>query len=131
MFSRFAADAVLVTHLAFILFAVLGAALAFRWRWIIWLHLPAVMWAVYVELAGRMCPLTDLENHYRSLAGQSGYANSFIEHYVLAVIYPAGLTREIQFVLAGIVIGVNLLLYGVLIARARRRRAPGKSRTPV
>lgn len=120
MFFRLAADGVLLLHVAFILFAVLGAALALRWRWIPYVHLPAASWGVYVELSNRVCPLTYLENHFRALAGQSGYSESFLEHYVLAIVYPSGLTREIQFALAGVVIVVNIALYAWLFLRRRR-----------
>lgn len=119
MLFRLAADAVLLLHLGFILFALLGAALALRWRWMPVVHLPAAAWGFFVELTGRVCPLTDWENRFRLLAGQAGYAESFIEHYLLAVIYPAGLTREIQFVLAGIVVIINVALYGWLLLRRR------------
>jgi hypothetical protein len=119
MLFRLAADAVLWIHLAFILFALVGAVIAARWRWIPIIHLPVAAWGFFVELTGRICPLTDLENYLRIRAGQSGYAESFVEHYLLAIIYPAGLTREIQFVLAGVVIIVNFAIYGWLFIRKR------------
>lgn len=124
MLFRLAADAVLLIHLLFILFALLGAALALRWHWMPYIHLPAAGWGFFVEVTGRICPLTYLENYFRIQAGQSGYAESFIEHYLLAVIYPAGLTREIQFALAGVVVVVNAAIYGWLLfqRRARMRR---------
>lgn len=119
---RLAADAVLVVHLAFILFALLGAALAPRWRWTPIVHVPAAAWGFFVELTGRICPLTHLENYLRIKAGQSGYAESFIEHYLLAVIYPEGLTREVQFVLAGVVVITNAAIYAWLICAWRASR---------
>ena len=103
MLFRLAADAVLLLHLAFILFALLGAALAVRWRWIPVVHLPSAAWGFFVEITGRNCPLTYMENYLRIKAGLSGYTESFVEHYLLSIIYPAGLTREIQFALAGAV----------------------------
>jgi len=121
---RFAADAVLVLHLGFIVFALLGAALAVRWRWLPLVHLPAAAWGVFIELTGRICPLTYLENHFRLRAGQAGYSESFIEHYLLAVIYPSGLTREVQFVLAGIVLVVNVAIYTWLLLRVRSAARP-------
>lgn len=127
MAYRLAADAVLLAHLAFIAFALLGAALIACWRWLVWLHLPAAAWGAFVEMSGRICPLTHLENAWRARAGQSGYADSFIEHYLLAVIYPDGLTREIQWLLAGVVLIVNLALYGWLIASRRLFRQPATS----
>jgi hypothetical protein len=114
MLFRLAAEAVLLIHLAFIVFALLGAAIAVRWRWIIVVHLPAAIWGFFVELTGRICPLTYLENYLRIRAGLSGYSESFIEHYMLAVIYPVGLTREIQFILAGVVVVVNIAIYAWL-----------------
>jgi len=122
MLFRLAADAVLLLHLAFILFALLGAAISVWWRWIPLVHLPVAAWAFFVELTGRSCPLTYLENHLRIKAGLSGYAESFVEHYLLAIIYPAGLTREIQFALAGLVIVVNVAIYGWLFLRKRVSR---------
>lgn len=117
MIFRLAAAAVLLTHLAFILFALLGAAFALWRRWMLVVHLPAATWGFYVELRGRICPLTYLENYLRIKAGLSGYADSFIEHYLLALIYPGGLTREIQFVLAAAVLVINIAIYGWIFGR--------------
>jgi hypothetical protein len=119
MIYSLAADAVLLAHLAFILFVLLGALLAMRWRWVPVIHLPAALWGSYVELTGRICPLTYLENYLRNNAGQSGYPESFVDHYLLPIIYPAGLTRDIQFVLAGVVILTNIALYGWFCFRKR------------
>ncbi|MDO9196661.1 DUF2784 domain-containing protein [Rhodoferax sp.] len=117
MYFRLAADGVLLLHLAFILFALVGGALAARWRWMPWVHLPAMAWAIFVEFTGRICPLTYLENDLRLRAGQSGYTTSFIEHYLLDVIYPAGLTRDVQFGLAATVVLVNIAIYVWLVLR--------------
>jgi len=117
MFYRLAADAVLFIHLAFIVFALLGALIAVRWRWIPFIHIPAAAWGFFVELTGRICPLTYLENFLRVKAGLAGYTESFIEHYILAIIYPVGLTREIQLELAAVVIVVNITIYGWLFVR--------------
>jgi hypothetical protein len=119
MSFRLAADIVLLLHLAFILFAILGAAMAVWWRWAPLVHVPVAAWAFFVELTGRSCPLTYFENSLRVKAGQSGYTESFVEHYLLEIIYPAGLTREIQFVLAGVVIAINTAIYGWLLVRKR------------
>ena len=116
---RLAADAVLLLHLGFIAFVVAGGILAARWRWTVLLHLPVAAWGFFVEVTGRICPLTYAENYLRVRAGQSGYAESFIGHYLLAIIYPAGLTREAQFVLAGVVVIVNAAIYGWLLHRRR------------
>ena len=119
MAYRLAADVVIILHLVFIVFAVLGAAMTVRWKRLPLVHVPVAAWAIFVELTGRSCPLTSLENELRIRAGQSGYAESFIEHYLLAIIYPAGLTREIQFVLAGVVIAINTAIYAWLLFRKR------------
>jgi Protein of Unknown function (DUF2784) len=103
-----------------VLFVVLGGLLAFRWRWMPWVHLPAAAWGAFVELTGRICPLTPLENSLRSVAGQSGYQGDFVEHYVMPVLYPEGLTRNIQFVLATVVVIVNVLIYAAIWRRTLR-----------
>jgi hypothetical protein len=121
MLPRLAADGVLLLHLAFIAFAVLGALLVIRWHWIVLLHLPAVAWAAIVEMTGRICPLTYVENHFRIAAGASGYAGSFVEHYLLRAIYPDGLTRHEQYALAVVVIALNAAIYGWIVRSARVR----------
>lgn len=117
MLYLISAIAVLLLHLGFILFAMFGAFLVARWRWLILLHLPAVAWAIFIEVTGRSCPLTTAENFFRIMAGQSGYSESFIEHYLLALIYPAGLTPTVQWGLAAVVFLVNATLYGRLLWR--------------
>lgn len=119
MLLRIAADSVLLLHLAFILFVLLGGAMTIWLRWIPFIHLPAAVWGFFVELTGRVCPLTYLENYFRIKAGQSGYTESFIEHYLLDIIYPSGLTREIQLALAGVVVVVNIAIYGWLFFNRR------------
>lgn len=111
------ADGVLVFHLAFIVFVMLGGLPVLRWKWIAWLHVPAVLWGIYIELSGRICPLTPLENSLREAAGQSGYSGGFIDHYITALIYPDGLSRGIQMALAATVVLVNGLVYWRLFAR--------------
>lgn len=124
MYYRFAAVAVLLLHLAFIAFVLLGALLAARRRWITLVHLPVAAWGFYVEASGRGCPLTLLENALRLRGGQAGYAEGFVEHYLLRLIYPAGLTHDVQFVLAAVVVALNLALYG-WAWRTSRRAHPG------
>lgn len=111
MLFRLAADAVLLLHLGFILFALLGAALALRWRWMPWLHLPALAWGATVEFMGWICPLTPLENALRRAGGAAGYAGSFVERYLVPLIYPGELTREWQFVLGGLLLVINVAIY--------------------
>lgn len=113
------ADAVLVFHFAFILFVGGGGLLALKWRRVPWIHLPTAAWGVWIELSGRICPLTPLENHLRRLAGEQGYSGGFIEHYLLPVIYPPGLTRDVQLAIAGLVVVLNLVVYGIVWRRSR------------
>lgn len=120
MIHRLAADGVLLVHLGFILFVLLGSLLALRWRRAPWLHLPAAAWGVYIEVSGGLCPLTPLENRLRVAAGEAGYSGGFVEHYLVPLLYPAGLTQETQYLLAAIVLGVNALGYAWVW---RRRRA--------
>jgi hypothetical protein len=120
MLYRFMADAVLALHLAFIVFALLGGLLAIRFPWVALVHLPTAAWGAFVELTGRICPLTPLENAFRVRAGDQGYTEGFIEHYLLPIIYPSALTRDVQLWLAGVVIAVNLLIYVYVLHRRRR-----------
>ena len=122
MLYRALADLVVTFHMGFVLFVVLGGLLVARFPRLAWLHLPAAAWGVWVEVTDRICPLTPLENHFRRLGGEAGYPGGFIEHYLLPVLYPAALTRTIQYVLAAVVLGVNLAAYGWLLARSRRAR---------
>ena len=120
MTYKFLADLVLVFHFLFIVFALIGGVLALRWRWIPWLHLPCVAWGAAVELTGGICPLTPIENSLRVASGAAGYTGGFIEHYLQAAIYPAGLTPDSQLLLAGILLSVNGAVYFFVWQRARR-----------
>ena len=122
MTAALVADAVLLLHALFIAFALLGAALLWRWPRLVWAHLPAVLWAAFVEFSGNICPLTPLENRWRETAGGQGYSGGFVEHYLLPLIYPAGLTRDAQWWLGTGVVLVNVLLYGAWLRRRRRPR---------
>ncbi|MAE22444.1 DUF2784 domain-containing protein [Pseudomonas chengduensis] len=121
MLWRMAADALVLVHLGFILFVLLGGLLALRWPRLIWLHLPAVAWGIVVECLHLGCPLTPWENQMRRMAGQAGYEGGFIEHYLIPLIYPAGLTPQIQLWLGAIVVLVNLVVYAWLIWRWRNK----------
>ena len=116
------ADAVVVFHLLFIVFVLLGALLILRWRRWVWLHVPAVAWGMAVEFMHLYCPLTPLENSLRAKAGAAGYEGDFVGHYLIPLIYPTGLTPQIQIVLGAIVLAVNLVVYSILIVRWQRAR---------
>jgi len=107
-------------HLLFIVFAVGGGLLALRWSWMPWLHLPALAWSATVEFTGWICPLTPLENALWRAAGAAGYSGGFIERYLLPVIYPGELTRELQFVLGGLLLLINVGVYGMVWRRRGR-----------
>jgi len=114
---RLAADAVLALHLAFVVFVVFGGLLVLRTPRIAWLHLPAVAWGALIEFSGWICPLTPLEVALRRRAGEAGYGGDFVEHYLVALIYPAGLTRELQVSIGAAVLLINLVVYFVLWRR--------------
>jgi Protein of Unknown function (DUF2784) len=119
MAYRAAADAILVAHFAFVLFVVLGALPALRWPRLAWLHIPAVAWAAFIEFSGWICPLTPLEVAVRRQAGEAGYAGGFIEHYVVSLLYPDGLTRDTQTLLGAAVVAINAAIY-IAVLRCRR-----------
>ena len=117
MLFRLIADTLVVAHLCFILFVVVGGFLAWRWRKIAWVHLPVACWGVLIEFSGWVCPLTPLENHFRQLAGEVGYDGGFIEHYVIPVIYPAHLAVETQTVIGIVVLLLTCFAYSVYFIR--------------
>ena len=127
MFFRAAADLVLVVHLAFVLFVVLGGLLALRWRRVAWVHVPVALYGATIEFLGFVCPLTPLEIWLRRRGGEAGYEGGFIEHYITATLYPRGLTREIQLVLGTAVLVLNGIVYFVWW---RRRRSAVERGTP-
>ena len=122
MAYRLLADAVLLLHLLFVAFVVAGGLLAWRWRWMPWVHVPAFAWAAWVEFSGWICPLTPLENILRRAGGQAGYPGGFIEHYLLPLLYPAALTRELQWTLGAGLLLFNAAVYLLLLRRRLRRQ---------
>ncbi len=123
MTYRLLADFVLVSHFLFIGFVIFGGLFVLRFPWMALAHIPVACWGIFIELTGGVCPLTTLEVEFRHAAGDAGYADSFIEHYLLPIIYPAGLTRSIQLELAALVIFINIAIYGWVIYRLRVPRA--------
>ncbi len=116
------------------LFVVLGGLIVLRHRWVGWLHLPTAAWGAWIELSGRICPLTPLEKSLRLQAGESAYAGDFVAHYVLPVLYPAGLTRTVQVGLGLSVVVLNLGVYGAVLRvshsfrnRSAKRSAPSSA----
>jgi len=120
MLALLAANVILLIHVAFIIFVVLGALLVWKWPKIKWVHLLALGWGALIEFTGWICPLTPLENMLRHSAGELGYSEGFVEHYVLALVYPAALTRQMQIALGVGVLVFNSLVYGIYYFRGRR-----------
>ena len=119
---HFMADIIVFSHFAFILFTLFGGILSIWWQRVIWLHIPTVLWSAWIEFAGWICPLTFLEYWLRIKGGEKGYYGGFVEHYIIPVLYPYGLTREIQIVLGVIVIAFNILIYlHVFMVRNKKR----------
>ena len=114
------ADVVVLLHLMFVLFVLLGGLLALKWPRIAWLHLPAAAWGAVVEFTGWICPLTPLENWLRTQGGEATYAGDFIGRYLLPILYPEALTPDIQVMLGVLVLVVNLAIYGWLWQAGRR-----------
>ena len=112
--------AVVLLHLSFVLLVVFGALLALRWPWAPYVHVPSVIWGVYIEFSGGICPLTPLENDLRTRAGLDVYSGDFVGRYLLPMLYPDGLTRKAQVALGITALGVNLALYAWLLQRLRR-----------
>lgn len=123
MIDRIAADVVMLVHMGFVIFVVFGGLLLLRFSKLAFVHVPAFIWGVWIEVTGGICPLTPVENALRHRAGDAGYGSGFIEHYVYPLLYPPGLTRNIQMWLAGIVLGANGAIYGWLLIRHWRNRS--------
>jgi hypothetical protein len=118
---RLSADAIVVIHVGFVVFVLLGGLLVLQWRWVAWLHVPAAVWGVLVEYADWICPLTPIESYLRERAGMAAYQGDFIEYYLLPLLYPARLTRETQLLLGSVALAVNGLVYWRLIQTRRHR----------
>ena len=122
MIYRLLADLVFLAHLAFVLFVVLGG-IAVWWRpKLAWLHLPAVAWGALIEFAGWICPLTPWEQSLRRLAGEQGYSGGFVEHYLFPLLYPEGLTRDVQIVFGVLVLAINGVAYALILRRRSRSK---------
>ena len=122
------ATAVVLLHFSFVLFVVGGGLLLYKWPWLAWLHLPAVIWAALLEFNGWICPLTPLEQLLRAAAGQAGYSGGFVDHYLLPLLYPVGLDGDMQLILGSLVVIINVLVYGVLGWHRKGRRPPAAHR---
>jgi hypothetical protein len=118
---------VLIAHLAFVFFVVLGGFLVLKWRSLAWIHVPGCLWGALVELAGWVCPLTPLENWLREKGGGLVYRTDFIEYHILSLLYPATLTRSSQIFLGFFVLSVNLGFYAWILRQTEQKKARGNS----
>jgi hypothetical protein len=114
-----AADLIVLLHFLYVVFVVAGGLLAVRWRWVVWLHVPAVAWGVLIEYTGWICPLTPLEHQLRATRGRASYEGDFIARYMLPLLYPDGLTRRDQIILGTFALAINLAVYGVILLKGR------------
>lgn len=119
---RLSAEAVVLVHIVFVLFVLLGGLLVLRWPRLAWLHLPAAVWGVLVEYSDSICPLTPVENYLRERGGAAAYQGDFIERYILPLLYPARLTRGLQMLLGTAALVFNAFVYWRVV-RARHVRA--------
>ena len=127
MIYRTLADVVVVLHIGFVLFVIIGGFLVRRWPRLIYAHIPVAIWGALIEFVGWVCPLTPLENHLRRLGGEAGYSGGFVEHYLLPVLYPNALTRNVQLVLGAFVVACNAVAYTLLSRQRRGERTAGRS----
>jgi hypothetical protein len=118
---RLLADTVVLLHLAFVVFVVCGGLLVLWHRWMAFVHIPAAAWGVFIEFSGRVCPLTPLENNLRALAGDAAYSGDFVERYLIPVLYPPDLRRDVQVALGLFALTVNAGIYVVVWRQSRAR----------
>ncbi len=120
MLYQLAADFIVLIHFAFIVFVLTGGLLVFKWRWVIWLHIPAAIWGALIAIVGWICPLTPIENSLRQASAGEEYASGFLDRYLAPLIYPAGFTDEIATVAGIVVIVINVLVYSIFLIRRTR-----------
>ena len=123
---EFAADLTLTVHFAFIIFVVFGALLFFVSTKIIYVHVPALIWGIYIEITHSICPLTYLENWFLQKANLTTYSKGFIQNYLVPIVYPTNLTDDLQTYLAIVLIVVNMLMYGLIISKSKKNYQPSQ-----
>ena len=116
------ADLVLILHAIFVIFVVLGGVAVLWYRRLIWLHAPCALWGILIEYLGWICPLTYLENYLRSAAGSRGYSDGFVDHYLVPLVYPSGLTTDMQLLLGTAVLAINIMIYMFLWRHWKRQK---------
>ena len=116
-----AADLTLIVHFAFIIFVVFGALLFFVSTKIIYVHVPALIWGIYIELTHSVCPLTYLENWFLQKANLTTYSEGFIQNYLVPIVYPKNLTEDLQTYSAIALIVANMIMYGLIISKSKKK----------
>ncbi|MGF1759360.1 DUF2784 domain-containing protein [Photobacterium sagamiensis] len=122
MIYRILADLVVIVHLLFIIFALLGGLLAIVRSYLVFVHLPAVIWVFVISFKGWICPLTPLENQLRNAAGSEGYTGGFIEHYIIPIIYPSALNFNLQIVFGLVAVVINIGIYSFVYYKLMTRQ---------
>ena len=123
MIYNILSNLVVIVHLLFIVLVCLGALLVLKWPKFVWIHIPFALWGVVVEYLNILCPLTPLENYLRNLGGTETYEADFIDQYIIPLIYPEVLTRNLQFILGSIVLVLNFGIYGYIIYRKLKQKS--------
>ena len=118
---EFAADLTLIVHFAFIIFVVFGALLFFVSTKIIYVHVPALIWGIYIEITHSICPLTYLENWFLQKANLTTYSEGFIQNYLVPIVYPKNLTEDLQTYFAIVLIVANMIMYGLIISKSKKK----------
>ncbi len=121
MSYQIVASGMVLLHLGFVGFVVAGGLVCMKWRRVVWIHIPAVIWGIAIELTGWICPLTPLENYLRQKAGEQAYANDFVFHYLMPILYPETLTRKIQLLMGLVVALINITIYAYIIRSHKHR----------
>jgi Protein of Unknown function (DUF2784) len=121
MSYQIVASGLVLLHLGFVGFVVAGGLVCLKWHRVIWIHIPAVIWGIAIELTGWICPLTPLENYLRQKAGEQAYTNDFVFHYLMPILYPETLTRKIQLLMGLVVALINIAVYAYIIRSHKRR----------
>ena len=120
MYELFA-NLTLIIHLIFILFVIFGGLLFFIFSKIIYIHFPALLWGIYIELTNSICPLTYLENWFLYQGGLTTYSNNFINNYLFPIVYPISLTTNFQIYLGVILIVINIFIYGLIFKNLKKK----------
>jgi hypothetical protein len=108
------AKIVLLIHLFFIFFVVIGAFSYLIKPKFLYLHLLSLGWGIYIQFTSSICPLTYLENWLLIKGKASFYDGGFIENYVMRIVYPEGINSNIQMILGIILVILNIFFYALV-----------------